>query len=182
MDICVLFITGLNKAMETWNVTEKGKEINIQKQIAKSYPTLSLAIDEATILRFPDFLNSLPKQRYVVVTHSLGVAFGLAMADQFDILGFVLIDPTPLNERYFSDHGRITIKEHLHYKPNSKHIFHIHLNYDSDIFAEQVLFYKKFTNARVDSFLQIHPDKSHMLHYKDAEKIIFSVKSLVKKN
>jgi len=182
----VIFIHGLNKSANNWNISEFNKSINIEQQLVKKAHTILIQIDDYNNYPITSILNEMNKYKvksWTVVCHSLGVVYGLHLLDH-GITRICLIDPTVLDDVYFEE---LKTREWYNLldlckteiKLNTKMIFHIHLDYD-DEFDDKVKYYKKFIKVNDKSKMFIHPDKGHMIHYTDSQKIINSIMDLIK--
>lgn len=194
----VIFIHGLGKNSNQWNITEHGKNINIEKIVASKSSTLMYDIKDFTEdpqLIINDIIEKIKsiKGGWIIVCHSLGAIYSLGLlVHDISIIGFVLIDPTPFDTKYIEiiqERGWIKVVNYFNNttfspSPSPKIRFNIHLNYEidqSELFNRQVEYYTKFSNKNSKSKIILHPEKSHMLHYTDAPKIIESILEMTKK-
>lgn len=182
----VILIHGLNKSCDTWNITEFGKSINIEQQLAKKAHTILIQIDDYNNYHITNILNEMDKYKvksWIVVCHSLAIVYGLHLLNH-GITRVCLIDPTVLDDIYFEELKKrewfnlLDLCE-IDIKLSAKVIYHIHLDYD-DKFDDKVNFYKKFIKQNDKSKMFVHPDKGHMIHYTDSQKIINSIMDLIK--
>jgi len=187
----ILFIHGKGKKSETWNTTESGKIIDIEKSLSKNVHTMLLQVDDFTIIPsklIDQIIDDMRFYRWIIITHSLGVvhAFEL-LGRQIMIDGLCFIDPTAFTGRYIDSIKQFEIaewiKEQLIIEVTPRIVFHIHINYQSgreeDLFQEKIIEYSKFTHKNDKSRVIVHYNKSHMIHYTDAPKIIDSLKDLL---
>ena len=200
MKHAVCFIHGFNKTPDTWNQTEAGKNINIEKIISgkEKVKTLLVRIDnfkispQILVTQLVEQMKSEPN-KWTIVCHSLGVVYGLELLNHdITINGFCLVDPTSLNEEYIREITDSSWEEGATYCLNNfvkkvdypaKIIFHIHLDYDIQdqiYFCHQIQYYKQFVGKNTKSKIIVHPGKGHMIHYTDTAKIIESILSLLK--
>ena len=81
----VIFIHGFNKTPDTWNKTESGKDILIEKLVSKKAHTLLVHIDDydsnpsETVVPIIDQIKLVGLKKWTVVCHSLGVIYGLEL-------------------------------------------------------------------------------------------------------
>ena len=195
MKSAVIFIHGNNKNSSTWNITEFGKVINIEKTISKQCRTMMLQLDDYT--ESPDiivqpFLEEMKQYKWIIVCHSLGIIYYYELVKHLTVIGVCFIDCTNL-EKYLKSHidKNWNIIEYLkntnlnitNLNIPSKIVFHIHCNYNYDKieeFNDKLLYFTSFSRKNNKSMLIIHPNKGHMIHYTDSSKIINSIMILLK--
>ncbi len=100
-----------------------------------------------------------------------------------------MVDPTPLDEEYLnkleSSSPNSPLSQYLKqttFSINNQIPIRIHLSYleiEETKFKRQVAYYKSYANKNTRSVLILHPDRGHMIHYKDSGKIIASILELL---
>lgn len=200
----VIFIHGLDKKAEQWNVSEFDKNINIEKTIGMKYETILIQLDDfkinpdeicAFIIKQTESSLNSKNKIWTIVCHSLAALYALQLLkyDEIKINGIVLVDPTPLDDLYtdylrkkgWDDLANYIDTENIKPRkpPSPKIKFHVHLDYNfSNInkFNNQIEFYSRYANPNSKSKIIIHPNKGHMIHYTDGPKIIESILSILK--
>ena len=193
----VIFIHGFNKTPDTWNKTESGKDILIEKLVSKKAHTLLVHIDDydsnpsETVVPIIDQIKLVGLKKWTVVCHSLGVIYGLELLkSDIPITGVCLIDPTVPDAKFISKlekEGRHVLKsyckDHTQLDFPPKIIFHIHFDYDMrkpEKLSRKVQYYNGLTTKNDKSEIIIHMNKGHMLHYTDGPKIVNSIMNLIR--
>lgn len=163
----VVFIHGRGKQSNTWNISEFGKAINIELTIAKKVKTLLIQVDDFSchpLDIISSLLDEMKNYRWIVVCHSLGIIYCYELLKHLTISGICLVDCTDLsdyrNKIITTESTLINYLETVEWNIPNRVICHVHFNYEK-------------------SKIMIHPNKSHMLHYTDAPKIIDSIMLLL---
>lgn len=117
----VVFIHGFRKTSKTWNMTEKGKNIDIEGYISKRHTTLLVDISEEDYYKdtleiasiIYEYITSIKQyKKIVVVAHSFGIFYAIHLSNIIsysnESLEFIpdvrmlAIDPTIKNETYYN--------------------------------------------------------------------------------
>lgn len=200
----VLFIHGFGKTGEQWNITEYGKEINIESHIRKTHNTILVTLHDDDYFRsisdvsdeIDRKIEDLIKTKIICVTHSYGSFYAISMSIKFKNLfdTIIMLDPTIKTPEYLQylktlnyseknqyqiDNFDIIYPNHLDIPKNI--IVKIHLNINdknenSNIINDLTLL-GEITKHNVKSRLMIHIGVSHMIHYKIPHVIIDSIKN-----
>lgn len=107
----VIFIHGLFKNADQWNITEYGKYIGIIDEMKKTSNVINLTWNIITHddyinndeLYFERIINEVPKNSTcIVIAHSFGSFYALKLyqLNKLLIKGIILLDPVVLNEKY----------------------------------------------------------------------------------
>lgn len=186
--LAVVFIHGNHKKADSWNVTESGKIINIEKSI-KKVKTFLIQIDDFTVP--PVGLISLIKDemtsyRWIIVCHSLGIIHCYEFTKHLNIAGICFIDCTPLDNVFLQKLENLSLIEYIKgmkWNLSPRIICHVHLDYNNvnmEQFNRKIEYLTPFIRKNDKSKIIIHPDKGHMIHYTDGPKIIDSINQLIK--
>jgi len=201
----IIFIHGLKKHYNSWNVTEKGKEIGLEKTFNQTCNTVLVQIDEEDYLKpINDIAESIYNElqqllftKIILVSHSQGSFYCLALAKNYPKIfsRIVMLNPTiktPAYYNYLTKKKDINIYRLNHFSELPDHtnlhcqvIFFIHIDIDSTksdedklILFDKIIQLNKITNKNVKSKLCVHADVSHMIHYMIPETICNSIKDI----
>jgi len=191
--LAVIFLHGNHKKADHWNMTEFGKSINIESIIGKRVKTFLIQIDDFTkhpLGALSGRLDEMKRYKCVVVCHSLGVLHCYELLKHLVVIGICFLDCTALpvyleeiraTEDPVCDHLISYIQDMVWNIPSSI-ICHVHFNYEwsnAAYFDHQIAYYTPLTRKNDKSKIVVHPNKSHMIHYTDAPKIIHSILTLL---
>ncbi len=192
--VLILFIPGFNKDPGTWNVTENGKEINIESSIRKVFRTVLIEINYSkTIMEmaeeiYTDYLEAEdPKTKIVIVAHSYGSFYALALAQFKRLDGLLFLDPTTKNQSYYNYLMRTKQETKIQMFDDfpiptplpQKTILKVFLIYrEAD---ERIIQYGVMVKNNVFSDLILLVERGHMIHYEVPDKIIHAIRDLIKK-
>jgi predicted alpha/beta hydrolase family esterase len=104
----VVFIHGFGKNSETFNISEFGKELNIEKTIRTIAQTVLIDIEENDyLLTVPDVANTIYDKikqfkNIWIVAHSYGCFYAIQLAEQYHniVKGIILLEPTVKSDQY----------------------------------------------------------------------------------
>lgn len=198
-DICVFFIHGYGKTIDDWDVTNKGKQINIAERVSKTYNVILVQLDESDYAQSTkQIATQMHEQlqihvshcKVVIVAHSSGsfYAIHLAQMDPKKYVRLLLIDPTVKSENYrkylieqFTNTQQLTyLQKLIHFEDlpccsvPSKSVVRIHCNFE-DKKVEKIQVLHDLVKLNVKSRLFVHYNASHMVHYKIPDVIIDSI-------
>lgn len=194
----IIFIHGYNKNAINWNISETGKELNIEHAIAKVANTVLISMDSND---YKNSITSNSEQIYLYlhetslittkltcVGHSFGCFNCLRLAELYPnaFERLLLIDPTVKSEPYYAYLKETNSVDKLNYWddiPDMQHlknkvIVRVHLNVLEGIAHLQEL--SVLTNKNIKSRLMVHYNVGHMIHYKIPEVIFDSIKEIYK--
>lgn len=187
LPIGVVFIHGNHKTIETWNLSEFGKKIDIEVSIRKRTETVMIQVDD--FLLGPEdtvksLLPSMMNRRWVIVCHSLGIVYCYELLKHLTITGICFIDCTDLEAfgKELADKPPCPLQDYLKevkWNLSTKIVCHVHLNFPSEDFEQRVDYFSGWTRKNEKSKMIIHPRKGHMIHYTDSQTIIFSIMELL---
>jgi pimeloyl-ACP methyl ester carboxylesterase len=197
----VVFISGFQKSCTTWNVTERGKEINVEKTISLTYSTLLIEMEdedylesvENISLRVNEILEN--EEKIILIVHSYAAFYAISLAKMYKnkYNKIILIDPTVKNDDYlnylYEKEDDIFTRykiENFSLYPDFNNfpqnvIVYAHLNLDTEDNLNKVFDLDKITKMNVKSKLMVHCNVGHMIHYKIPAVIIESIKDIIKK-
>lgn len=108
----IVFIHGLKKSYNSWNITEKGKEINLEKKFNQTCNTVLVQIEEEDYLKpitevaesIYNELQHLLLTKITLVSHSQGSFYCLVLAKNYPKIfsRIVMINPTIKTIDYYN--------------------------------------------------------------------------------
>lgn len=119
----IIFIHGLKKNYNDWNITEHNKEINIEKTISKICNTVLVQLEDDdykmrvidVVKNIYDHLQSLIHTNFTIITHSIGSFYGMSLVINHNIFTkLIMLDPTIKSIHYLEG-----IKKRLDKNPNN---------------------------------------------------------------
>lgn len=205
----VIFFNGFRKQYTTWNITETGKQINIEERIRKNHNTILIDFQEEDYKQsIPDMsehihtmlINSHPDllRNVTIVGHSYGCFYALYLAEKYRILKILLIEPVIKSPSYLEYIINRSVVSKMPLEFNTVEVCAIN-NYDMLPTGENIKSrvivrihvncdneeikhlkeYSLLTNKNTKSRLVVHYKKSHMIHYTQADVILNSITELL---
>lgn len=168
----VIFIPGRNQSFNSFRF--------VVEPIQKMVPIVSISISDFNnlIIEKPD-----SKIDWVIVAHSLGVVPALLLKS-LKIKGLCLIDPTPLDQEYLEkilERKWFNLADQINQINIKAEKYPVHLHFDPDKnLTRKIQYYKKLVQTHQISKMIIYPDAGHMIHLKHPDKIIQSIRELLK--
>lgn len=169
----LLFLSGRNKTIQSWNVTSTGKRIDLEMAFRKRVQTALVEFDEVDLSGYhqggPDYtleplLSQLdPRVEWLVVASSLGAYFASLLPERL-LLGMILIDPPARLARI---DFKLPIRVHL--KANTESM-------------PDFAFWNRITSYNARSAVVVHWEASHLIHWDRPGKLRASIEELLLKS
>lgn len=200
----IIFIHGFQKDAETWNKTEFGTIINIEKRLSKIYNTIIVKIEEDDykknvyeltfkIYCYISFLH-IDSPKKIVVAHGHGCFYAMSLAINHDVsYHLLLLDPIFKIQSYFDKIKYLALEnpedeiacsqyENYFFLPNhseikSQTILRIHLSNREDR-EECIQAALQSTQKNMKSRLVLE-NTFHTMHWEIPESIIHHIEDLV---